>query len=191
MSAFTKFQRKYSPIALLHSSHFQEDFREFDTVGILIEFKIVDRFQEIWLSDLDGNLLLITVRIGPKDCVLLDHFKREQIVSVCNLTFVKERANCIEANAGYDTVFSAYPQYKHLQNGLELFENNMPKSMGDLVKRCEEKISNLDRMSSTNEINSMSMNVSNDMGIDESTLVYDRITSSDIAMSLINIDEFM
>lgn len=55
LSKFNKYKRKLVPIASLESNIFTNDFKEFDTVGIVTHLKIMDNFQEIWLSDIIGR----------------------------------------------------------------------------------------------------------------------------------------
>lgn len=74
-----------------------------------------------------ARLLLITISIAPKYCLLLDKLKKGQTVIVCNLTFIKKNLICIKASGNFNTLFSTYSQYKHLQEGLEMFEKLLPK----------------------------------------------------------------
>lgn len=139
------FRRKVTDISDINDLKFPSDFREFDTVGLVVEVKIESAYQELWLTNLSGRsvffspsfygsekvlffrLLVVKVFEGPSTCTLLDTLKRGQSTSCCNLIYHSLRDDIVHATGNHFTVFSCYSQYKHLEIGLGNFKASMPQ----------------------------------------------------------------
>ncbi|KAG5878526.1 hypothetical protein JTB14_008931 [Gonioctena quinquepunctata] len=113
---------------------------------------------------------------------LHDHLKRGQATTVCNLRFHCLTNNISQAIGNHFTVFSYYSQYRHLQEYLECFRKALAKGCDELLEDCDNKIEEFRckaKLAPTNLEES-----------DEDTLVSSRITSTDLALSLIDMDKF-
>ncbi|XP_072400013.1 uncharacterized protein [Diabrotica undecimpunctata] len=177
------FKRKLLTIEDLLSWNFSSHFNEFDTVGIVVQLFVENATQEIWLCDILARLLLIKISEGPSTCLLVDGLKRGQLISVCNLTY-RGTSNEIlvsKASANQFTIFSSYPKYKHLQNGLDDLKNKLPKKIDDLLKDCDNRIDKFKHRNSTSIF---------DESDEDITLTSSKITSTDVALSLIDFDKF-
>lgn len=49
------FRRKITDINDINDLKFPSDFREFDTVALVVEVKIESAYQEVWLTNLSGR----------------------------------------------------------------------------------------------------------------------------------------
>ncbi|XP_074028261.1 uncharacterized protein [Leptinotarsa decemlineata] len=177
------FKRKVIEITELSASKFSVNFSEFDTVGLVVQIKIDVKYQEAWLADFSGRLLLIQIYEGPTTCLLLDNVKRGQAVTVCNLRFRNLTDDVSQAIGNHFTVFSSYSQHKHLQEYLEDFKKTMPKGCDELLEDCDNKI---EKFRCKSKLPSGNLDES-----DEDTLISSRITSTDLALSLMDIDKLI
>ncbi|CAH1119618.1 unnamed protein product [Phaedon cochleariae] len=179
------FKRKVIEISEISDMRFSSNFSEFDTVGLVVGMKIEENHQEIWLSDVTGRLLLVEIFEGPSTCLLLDKLKRGQPTSVCNLTYKGSKQEFARASANHFSIFSSYSQFRHLQEGLEEFQKLLPKDCDELQQDCDKKIKSFNMSPNTSEI----VLTSYMEDCDEDVLVPSRITSTDIALSLLDIDK--
>ncbi|XP_056634120.1 uncharacterized protein LOC130443481 [Diorhabda sublineata] len=177
-----RFKRKLIRIIDLNDSKFSNYFNEFDTVGVVVRIRIDSNEQEIWLSDYTGRLLLIRVSEGPETCLLLDNLKRGQVVSVANLIYkgFLEKFELIKAVANHFTMFSSNPKSGHLREGLEDLGKDLPVDLEGLLRGCDREIGFF--QSKANGVNDSD---------EDSTFISSRITSTDIALSLIDLDKFI
>ncbi|CAG9840292.1 unnamed protein product [Diabrotica balteata] len=177
------FKRKLMTIGDLHSWNVSSHFNEFDTVGVIVQLFVENATQEIWLCDTSARLLLIKISEGPSTCLLLDGLKRGQLISVCNLTYrgTSNELLVSKASANQFTIISSYPKYKHLQNGLDDLKNKLPKKIDDLLKDCDNRIDKFKHRNSTSIF---------DESDEDITLTSSKITSTDVALSLIDFDKF-
>uniref|UniRef100_A0A6P7H6I7 Uncharacterized protein LOC114347704 n=1 Tax=Diabrotica virgifera virgifera TaxID=50390 RepID=A0A6P7H6I7_DIAVI len=177
------FKRKLITIEDLFSWNISSHLDEFDTVGIIVQLFVENATQEIWLCDTSARLLLIKISEGPSTCLLLDGLKRGQLISVCNLTYrgTSNELLVSKASANQLTIFSSYPKYKQLQNGLDDLKNKLPKKIDDLLKDCDNRIDKFKHRNSTSIF---------DESDEDVTLTSSKITSTDVALSLIDFDKF-
>lgn len=55
------FRRKITDISDINDLKFPYDFREFDTVGLVVEIKIEKSYQEVWLTNPSGRYYFILI----------------------------------------------------------------------------------------------------------------------------------
>ncbi|KAJ8943582.1 hypothetical protein NQ318_006584 [Aromia moschata] len=163
---YNDFKRRLTQIANLTESNFSPTFNEFDTVGACCSW--------------------INVYEGPSTCLLLDSVKRGEPTTVCNLVYREATDHVARAVANHYTVFSSYSRHKHLQEGLEMFKKWLPKDTGALLDVCDSKIESFSLISSK----SVKAYASFDETDSDTTLMSSRLTSTDVALSLLDVDQF-
>ncbi|CAG9855778.1 unnamed protein product [Phyllotreta striolata] len=179
------FKRKLIPIRELNDLKFSQNFSDFDTVGVVVEVSSDTDYQEIWLCDVSGRLLLIKIYESSSTCSLLDNVKRGQVTSVCNLAYGRFENEVCLAIANHLTIFSSYPRYKHLQEGLDELRSNLPQDLAGVLKECNNKIEIFKQKSFKNKSTVAKQDD------EEDALSTSRLTSTDIALSLIDFDQFL
>ncbi|XP_017786426.1 PREDICTED: breast cancer type 2 susceptibility protein homolog [Nicrophorus vespilloides] len=188
-------QRQLLPIAMTVDRLYKPRFNEFDTVGLVIRITISTYEQELWLSDYIGRLLLVRIMDGPQLCSLLHGVKRGQSVALCNLVMHNCHSRFGEAIANQFSVVSQYPQLKFLQNGLDIFKEQLPNDISRLLAECDETIegAKYDKSVSRSDVEYLTMDVSNvtDEEYEDNGAIPSRLTKTDVAMSLLDTDQFM
>lgn len=97
-------------------------------ISILANLKSNVRYlKDVYIPYHFCRLLFITIYEGPDTCSLIDNVKRGQATTVCNLIYRGLKKDIVQAVANHFTVFSSYSQYKHLQEGLEVFKKQSVK----------------------------------------------------------------
>ncbi|KAL3275887.1 hypothetical protein HHI36_020624 [Cryptolaemus montrouzieri] len=151
---------------------------EFDTVGIIIKIQIDEEKQHVWLTDLRKRLLLIRIDHGPRICSLLNRINEGEKVAVCNLVLRKNYEEYSLAMANFHSVITQNPQYVFLREELEKLESVDRTELDILMNESRIKVGNLEERTTANST-SDGENITN----------FSKVTSTDIVMSMINIDE--
>ncbi|KAJ8966371.1 hypothetical protein NQ317_015943 [Molorchus minor] len=183
---YNDFRRRLTTLEEVSQKGHSPMFEEFDTVGLVVEVKAEETTQEAWLVDASGRLLLVYVTKGPRNCLIMDNLKRGYATTACNLVYrgLCHNDTVVLAMAGLSTVFSCYSQYRHLHEGLLAFQQQLPKDLDALLSDCDKKIESYR--------NSRNMNTRNSQTFlddsDDYTLVSSKLTRTDVALSLIDVD---
>ncbi|CAH0547239.1 unnamed protein product [Brassicogethes aeneus] len=193
LTAYNKFNRKLVPISLLFNENEAPIFNEFDTIGVIVDIKFETNFQSIWLADDVNTLLLVKIHEPAKYCILLDNLKRGQIISCCNLCYKQPESGVAQATGNHYSLFSRYSQYKHLQEAVTELENKISENMDNYLVECDKIISNFSTIHNLKSQSTFmsSSNISDDSKLEESTLDFSRVTDTDVAMSMIDIDKLL
>ncbi|KAF2898879.1 hypothetical protein ILUMI_07307 [Ignelater luminosus] len=192
MKEMNRNQRVLLPISKLQDCKIL--FNEYDTVGTVVQIHKKPHSQELWLTDGNGRVLLIKISERSELCCLLDNLSRGQNVAIMNLVHYQLQDTFGQAIANQYTIITSYPQHKFLQDGLTTYCEQLPKDLTLILNECDKKIdlcianmqfSKSHVPSSTGSASSPS-SVFDDSS-EDNTLIPSRLTTTDVAMSLIDI----
>lgn len=181
---YEKYRRKCVELASYGIMSNHVAFGEFDTVGFIVRMHIEQNSQHFWLSDLKNNFLLVKIVEGPNNCLLLNKVEENQLVAVCNLMLKESNHIYVIATASFQTIVTQYPQYNFLREKMEELEKN---NKDTILSILEENKKMVDIFENGNN----SVQTSHSSASDGNTLNFSRVTSTDTAMSMINIDEIV
>ncbi|XP_044270312.1 uncharacterized protein LOC123014993 isoform X2 [Tribolium madens] len=137
LTNFERYNRTVTPIPNITT---KPQFNEFDTVGIVVQITVNNLHQILWLADTSTSLLFIKIFDSPKNCLLLDKLKVGQIVAIENLIFYEKTLDCAQAVANNLTVISSSPKHKHLQNGIDLINEQISQNLDNFLQECNQKV---------------------------------------------------
>ncbi|KAB0795722.1 hypothetical protein PPYR_09783 [Photinus pyralis] len=196
------YQRCFRSISSLHQSSSRPLINEYDTVGTIVQINKLPTNQEMWLTDGNANLLYMKIYHGADTCCLLDNVSRGRSVALLNLLYCERRLTVMHAIANQCSVVTSFPQQKFLQAQLDQHVEQLPKDLSQLLESCDKKIQNagitLEKgMQSSISISQLSSLVETtgsyseiDDSMEDNTLIPSRLTSTDVAMSLIDTDQY-
>ncbi|KAF5277120.1 hypothetical protein FQA39_LY06358 [Lamprigera yunnana] len=194
-----QFQRSVHLISKLRYTIPNTSIKEFDTIGTVVLIDKSEHNQEVWIADSLGNLLFIKIFDGPNLCCILDNINPGQNVALMNILFCKPKPEFSVGIANQTSVITCFPQQKFLQEALEEYTKNfLPTET--FLNNCKEKINVIHAVKGMESSVSMSrismLMESNDSSAINSdfvndTMVVTQLTSTDIAMSLIDTDQYL
>ncbi|KAK9891935.1 hypothetical protein WA026_017418 [Henosepilachna vigintioctopunctata] len=177
---YIKYKRKYVAIASYDVMLCNSCFGLFDTMGFVVETFVGEENQYFWLTGINKSLLLIEINEGPKRCLLLNKIQKDQPAVVCNLSLKDSCEGYVRATATLNTVVTQYPQYEYLRKELDELKGINKTELDILLKNVKMMLGVLqEKNTSKHTLHSST---------DSATLNFSRVTSTDIVMSMINID---
>ncbi|XP_018324732.1 uncharacterized protein LOC108736700 [Agrilus planipennis] len=196
---FEEINRRVLPISSISHTTGKALSNEFDTIGTIVRLKVNDNEQEMWLTDQNLKLLFIKVMEGPKLCCLFDGLNVGQNIAIWNLVTFGLQDKVAQAIANQYTLVSGHPQAPYLREALKKYSEEVT-NVNDLVKEADIKVEECiirseffqNRNYTKPLYSSVSINVSEifDESSEDNASIPAGLTKTDVAMSLINTDEF-
>ncbi|KAK5643053.1 hypothetical protein RI129_009220 [Pyrocoelia pectoralis] len=192
------YQRRFRPISSLQRHSSRPLINEYDTVGLVVQVNKQPTNQEIWLTDNDLNLLHIKIYHGSDTCCLLDSVIRGQSVALLNVVYCEPRLTFSVGIANQCSVVTSFPHQKFLQSNLEAHVEQLPKDLSIFLEDCDKKIhlakieqeKGMQSSISGSHLSSLIETTGFDDSFEDSTLIPSGLTSTDVAMSLIDTDQY-
>ncbi|KAF5278315.1 hypothetical protein FQR65_LT03584 [Abscondita terminalis] len=193
-----KWQRRVLSILDLQQSIPNLLIKEFDTIGTVIVINKSENYQEMWVADCNGNLLLVKIFDGASKCCLLDNINQGHNVAFMNLIYCEPKVGFGQGIANQFSVVTCIPQKKFLQEALTKHIEQLPKNKA-FIEDCDAKIKKIQvthakGMNSSIGVSTLSLLVDSgtvfDDSMDDNTLIPSHLTSTDVAMSLMDTDQF-
>ncbi|XP_022911876.2 breast cancer type 2 susceptibility protein homolog isoform X1 [Onthophagus taurus] len=192
-----KFKRQAYPIELLLDKHCKPPLEEFDTVGVVVYLIVTDSDQSFWLADFLGNIMFVRVRDGPKLCRLLDDISKGDVVSVQNLLYNPPQGDFAFAIANQFTIVNKNT-HNYLQEYMDKFKFQLPDNLNKFLGECTAKIEKSSMKvtklpKETSDVPVLQCGLTNvvDDSSEESFLISQGPTPTDIAMAHVNMDQFI
>ncbi|XP_076263137.1 uncharacterized protein LOC143198074 isoform X2 [Rhynchophorus ferrugineus] len=137
---YNRFRRKITYISKL-KEFASVLMQEFDTIGIPVKKSATRHHQELWLTDVNENLLLIKISDPPDIVLLLDKVEEGQPVLLCNLSLQEHFPEYTLALADKYSTCTKYPDSKQMRSELDTFEKLLkPKDIKSLLEQCKLRI---------------------------------------------------
>ncbi|XP_044760230.1 breast cancer type 2 susceptibility protein-like [Coccinella septempunctata] len=181
---YEKYRRKYVELASYPIMSINASFGEFDTVGFIVKKNIEENGQHFWLTDLKNNFLLVKINEGPNNCLLLNKVEENCLVAVCNLKLKDNNETYVIATGSLQTIITQFPQYDFLRVKMEEMGQHNKDEMFLTLENNRKLIENFENGNQHEQPSHSSTTGENDLN-------FSRVTSTDAAMSMINIDEIV
>ncbi|KAK4877391.1 hypothetical protein RN001_009897 [Aquatica leii] len=190
----TKYRRGVVTILELQQPMSKLVIKEFDTIGTIVQINKSEFNQEVWVTDCIGNLLLVKVFEGSNTCCLFDNISRGQNLAFINIIYCEPRAGFAQGIANQFSVVTNFPQQKFLQEAL----SQLPTDKS-LLDDCDTKIKKLKLVKAQgmgSSISTSRLSTLMDSGsviddnLEDTTMIPSYLTSTDIALSLIDTDQY-